>query len=149
MAKNLVRFDPFADVARFDPFGGFEDFFKNFSLQPVMRGMDAEPLIKMDVSETDQAYTIKAEMPGLKKEDIKVDVNGNQVSISAEIKKEKEEKEGEKVIRSERYYGQQYRSFTLAQEVDDAKADAKYQDGVLVLSLPKKPGAEHKKLAVH
>lgn len=149
MANTPVRFDPFSDIARFDPFGSFSDFFKNFSLQPILRGMEAAPVIKMDVSETDQAYTIKAEMPGVNKEDIKVDVNGNQVSISAEIKKETEEKEGSKVIRSERYYGQQYRSFTLAQEVDDAKADAKYQDGVLVLSLPKKTGAAPKKLTVH
>lgn len=149
MANNLTRFDPFADIARLDPFSGFENFFKNFSLQPAMRGMEAEPLIKVDVSETDQAYTVKAEIPGVKKEDIKVDVSGNQVSISAETRQEKEEKEGSKVIRSERYYGQQYRSFTLAQEVDDAKADATYSDGVLVLSLPKKAGASHKKLTVH
>ena len=149
MASNLMRFDPFSDIARGDPFGGFDDLLRNFSLAPVMRGMDATPLIKMDVSETDQAYTIKAEMPGLNKEDIKVDINGNQISIRAETKKEKETKEGEKVVRSERYYGQQYRSFTLAQEVDDTKAYAKYQDGVLVLSLPKKPSAGHKKLAVH
>ena len=100
MANNLTRFDPFGDIARLDPFGGFESLFKNLSLQPVLRGAVAEPLIKVDVSETDQAYTVKAEIPGVKKEDIKVDITGNQVSISAEIKQEKEEKEGSKVIRS-------------------------------------------------
>lgn len=140
MANNLTHFDPFGDIVRYSPFGGIEDFFKDFQLKPGLRDLAAEPRIKMDVSETDNGYLVKAEIPGVKKEDIKVAIEGNQVSISAEMKKEKEEKQGETVVRSERYYGQQSRSFTLANEIDDTQAVAKYQDGVLELTLPKKPG---------
>ena len=148
MANNLMRFDPFNDIVRFEPFRGIDDLFRDLRLKPALRDFEAEPRIKMDVTETDQAYTVKAEIPGLKKEDIKVDIDRNQVSISAETKRETEEKEGKTVVRSERYYGQQFRSFTLANEIDDAKAVAKYQDGVLELTLPKKAGNNGKKLVV-
>ena len=84
----------------------------------------------------------------MKKEDIQVSIDGNRVSISAETKMEKEEKEGEKMLRSERYSGKVARSFTLANEVDEAQAQAKYSDGVLELTLPKKPGATARKLAI-
>lgn len=143
---KLTRFDPLNEVARLDPFRSVEDFFKDFSLRPAWHDMNVEPRIKMDVSETDQAYVVKADIPGVNKEDIKVDIDGNQVSISAEMKKESEEKQGETVVRSERYYGQQSRSFTLGCEIDDAKAEAKYRDGVLELTLPKKKngGGAHK-----
>lgn len=145
---KLTRFDPFNEVARFDPFRGVEDFFKDFSLRPSMRNFDVEPRIKMDVTENDQSYTVRAEIPGVKKEDIKVDIDGNQVSISAEARKETEEKKGETVVRSERYYGQQSRSFTLGCEIDDEKAEAKYRDGVLELTLPKKKNGGGRKLTV-
>ena len=148
MANELRHFDPFNDVARFKPFRGFEDFFRDFGLTPALRDFEAEPRIKMEVTENDQSYTVKAEIPGVKKEDIKVDIDRNQVSISAETKRETEEKKGTTVVRSERYYGQQYRCFTLASEIDDTKAVAKYQDGVLELSLPKKTAGNGKKLVV-
>ena len=141
--SNITRFDPFADLA---PFG--RDFFKNFSLQPFFRGMEMEPEIRMDVSEDDKAYSIKAEIPGVKKEDIKVSINGNMVSISAEVKKESEEKEGQKLIRSERYYGRVARSFSLGDEVDESAAQAKYSEGVLELTLPKKPGATSRTIKI-
>lgn len=143
---NLTRYDPFRDLARFEPFRNFDDMFKGFMVRPVMNEM--EPEIKMDVSEDDKSYTVRAEIPGVRKDDIKVAVDGNQVSISAEVKKEKEEKEGKKVIRSERYYGKVYRSFSLAQEVDQNATKAKYSDGVLELTLPKKPGTAGKEIAV-
>ena len=82
---NITRFDPFAELTRFHPFG--DDFFRGFSLRPVFHGMEGEPQIRLDVSEDDKNYTVKAEIPGVKKEDIKVTVDGNQVSISAEVKK--------------------------------------------------------------
>ena len=145
---NITRFDPFNELARFDSFGNMDDLFKGFMLRPVFRGLEAEPQMKVDVSEEDNAYLVKAEIPGVKKEDIHVSVDGNQVSISAEVKKEKEEKEGKKLIRSERYYGQVYRSFSLDQEVDQGGAQAKYTDGVLEVKLPKKPGAAPKQLTV-
>ena len=118
-------------------------------VKPVRWEVDTQPLqIKVDVQENDKAYTVKAEVPGVKKEDINVQIEGNQVSISAESKQEKDVKENGKVIRSERYYGSLYRSFTLGQDVDQAAATAKYADGVLQLTLPKKASAATKKLTV-
>jgi HSP20 family protein len=140
---NITRYDPF-DVA-LDP---FDDLFRGF-LRPVRFEGQPQPMqIKMDVKEGDKAYTVHAEIPGVKKEDIHVTIEGSQVSISAETKKEKEEKEGEKVLRSERYYGKVYRSFTLGQDVDEATATAKYNEGVLDLTLPKKATSSAKKLAI-
>ncbi len=147
MARNLMRFDPMREMARFDPFRNIDELFREFSMLPGSRGADAAPPIVMDVAETEQNYVVKAEIPGVKKEDIKVEISGNQVSVSAEVKQEKETGSGG-MIRSERYYGQQYRSFTLPQEVDDSKAEAKYENGVLQLTLPKKPGAGGKALTV-
>jgi HSP20 family protein len=143
---NITRFDPFAELTRFNPFG--EDFFKGFTLRPMFHGMEGEPQIRLDVTEDDKSYSVKAEIPGVNKSDIKVSIDGNQVSISAEVKKEKEEKEGKKVVRSERYYGSVSRSFSLAQDVDQAAAEAKYKDGVLELTLPKKPGGTVRQLTV-
>ncbi len=143
---NLTRFDPFNELARFDPFRDVDDLFRGFMVRPVFRGMDGEPQIKLDVSEEDKSYLVKAEIPGVKKEDIHVSIDGNQVSISAELKKETEEKEGKRVIRSERYYGKVYRSFSLDQDVDQGGAQAKYSDGVLEVTLPKKPGTSPKQL---
>lgn len=148
MANNIKRFDPFGEIARFEPFRNFEDFFKEFRMMPSLRGSEPEPRIRMDMSENDKAYTVKAEIPGVKKDDIKVSIDGNQVSISAEVRQEEEKKSGN-MMHSERYYGQQYRSFTLPQDVDDAKAEAKYHDGILELTLPKKPGTGGKQLTVH
>lgn len=143
---NLTRYDPFGDLTRFEPFRNFDDIFKGFMVRPVLH--ELEPEIKMDVSEDDKAYTVRAEIPGVKKDDIKVAVEGNQVSISAEVKKEKEEKEGKKVIRSERYYGKVYRSFSLDHDVDQDAVKAKYSDGMLELTLPKKPGTAGKEIAI-
>lgn len=146
--NDITRFDPLRSIARFDPFSDFDDMFKGFALRPVFRGMEAEPQIKLDVTEEDKSYLVKAEIPGVNKDDIHVSVDGNQVSISAEVKQEKEEKEGKRVIRSERYYGNVYRSFTLGQDVDQSAAKAKYSAGVLELTLPKKPGAAAKQLTI-
>lgn len=140
---NITRYDPF-DVA-FEP---FDDLFKGFFRPARFEGQIQQMQIKMDVKENEKDYKVHAEIPGVKKEDIHVTIEGNQVSISAEVKKEKEEKEGEKVLRSERYYGKVYRSFSLGHEVDDAKATAKYNEGVLELTLPKKAATSAKKLSI-
>lgn len=140
--SNLIRRDPFALDNVFD------DLFKGFFVRPVNFEGQQQVQIKTDVKEDDKTYTVHAEIPGVKKEDIHVSIDGNQVSISAEVKKEKEEKEGEKVLRSERYFGQAYRSFTLGQDIDDSAAQAKYTDGVLELTLPKKAVSTAKKLAI-
>ena len=109
---------------------------------------DRAPQIRLDVTESDGLYLVKADIPGVRKEDIDVRIDGNQVTISAEIKQEKEEGDGGRVLRSERQYGFASRSFALADAVDDAKADARFEDGVLKLSLPKRAAASHKRLAI-
>ena len=136
-----------ANLTRYDPFGDLDDMFKGFMLRPVQIEQQV-PQIRMDVKENDGAYMIRADIPGVKKDDIKVSVDGNVVSISAEVKQEKEEKQGERVIRSERYRGAVSRSFSLGQDVDESAAQAKYADGVLELTLPKKTGARQSKIVV-
>jgi HSP20 family protein len=148
---NLTRFDPFTELARLDPFRSFDELFYVPRLPAAYRPgvMPAEPSIKMDLSEDDKMFYVKAEIPGVNKEDIKVGIEGNEVSISAELKKETEEKKGETVLRSERYYGRCARNFTLAHEVDESKAEAKYANGVLTLTLPKKGGPAVRQVAVN
>jgi HSP20 family protein len=148
MANNLTRFDPFAEIARFEPFNGIEEWFRDFNLRPALRDWKVEPRIKVDVSETDTEYVVNAEIPGVKK-DIKIDVEGNQVSIRTELKRESEEKKEGKLLRSERYYGEQQRSFTLAHDIDDEKVTAKYGEGVLVLTLPKKASKAGRQITVN
>jgi HSP20 family protein len=144
---NLTRHDP-SSLARFDPFGDIDDLFRGFFVRPALLEGQPQMQIKMDLKEDDKAYTVHADIPGVKKEDIQVSIDGNRVSISAESKIEKEEKEGEKVLRSERYCGKVARSFTLLHDVDEAQAQAKYSDGVLELTLPKKAGTATKKLEI-
>ena len=145
---NITRFDPFGDLARFDPLRDIDYFFRVPRTRHLWRNLPVEPQIKMDVTEDEKAYHVKAEIPGVKKEDIKVSIDGNQVSIGAEVKRDKEEKQGEKVLRTERYYGKVSRTFTLAQDVDQDNASAKYENGVLELTLPKRATATQKRLTV-
>jgi HSP20 family protein len=137
---NITRFSPTSDA--------LDDLFRGFFMQPVRFEGQPEVQFRMDVTEDDKAYKVHAEIPGVKKEDIHVNIDGNQVLISAEVKNEKEVKEGEKLLRSERYYGSVSRAFSLAQDVDDGAAVAKYNNGVLELTLPKKAAASTKKLVV-
>jgi len=137
---NILRYNPADDA--------FDDLFRGFFMRPVRVEGQPEVQIKMDVSEDDKAYTVHAEIPGVKKEDIHVTIDGNQVAVSAEVKNEKEVKEGGKVLRSERYYGKVSRAFTLGQDVDEATAQAKYKDGILELTLPKQTAAKAKRLAI-
>jgi HSP20 family protein len=111
----------------------FRDFMRPFRWETAPE----TPQIKMDVTEVDKAYTVKAEIPGVRKEDIHVEIDGAQVMITAEVKKEMEEKKEGRLLRSERSYGFASRVFSLGFEVDRAKAVAKYEDGVLTLTLPK------------
>jgi len=129
-----------------DPFREVENHFWELFARPAGSVLQI-PEMKLDVSEDDKAYQIKADVPGVKKEDIKVKVDGNRVSIGAEVRADEESKSGKTVISSERA-SSQYRVFTLPQEVDAEKAEAKYQDGVLELTLPKKPGGTSTEVAV-
>src|SRR6266516_7970383 len=128
--RNITRFDPFNEVVRFDPFRSIDDFFCMPQL-PVFRAVAEKPDMRMDLSEDDGNYYVKAEMPGTKKEDIHVAIDGCSVSISTEVRKENEVKKGETVLRNERYYGRWARNFTLGHEVDETKDVAKYAEGIL------------------
>jgi len=145
---NITQRNPlFNKLTRFDPFND-DDWFKGFWMRPFPREMEAAPQIKIDLTESDKNYTVRAEIPGAKKEDVKVQVDGNRVSISAETRQEKEEKKGDKVICRECYQGASYRSFTLDNNVEEGKAQAKYENGVLELTLPKKNGSTAKQLQI-
>jgi len=137
---NITRFNPTNDA--------LDDLFRGFFMRPVRFEGQPDVQIKMDVSEDETSYKVHAEIPGVKKEDIHVHIDGNQVSISAEVKNEKEVKEGEKLLRSERYYGSVSRAFSLGQDVDEGASQAKYNDGVLELTLPKKVVVSAKKLVI-
>ncbi|NLP64560.1 Hsp20/alpha crystallin family protein [Paraburkholderia sacchari] len=142
--SNLTRYDPFSIEPVSDLFQG---------LFRPMRGLLAAEdndlaAMKIDVTESDKAYTVKAELPGVNKQDIDVKIDGNVVSIHAKVERNTEQKEGERVIRRERYSGAFARSFSLAGDIDESTASAQYQDGVLSLTLPKKAPTEHKRLQV-
>jgi len=139
--NELRLFDPLA----LDP---FEDSFRSLMRPWRSEAMEAAPKIKLDLIERDDSYAVKAEIPGVRKEDIDIRVDGNLVTISAEMKKEKEEKKEGRVLRRERQEGYASRSFTLACPVDDGKAEAKFVDGVLELTLPKKAPTSTKRLTV-
>ena len=147
--NNLVRRSPRVnEVAHLDPFASMDDWFKGFAMRPFVNTLETAPLIKIDLAENEQTYTLRAEIPGVNKEDIKVQVDGNRVSISAETKKQSEEKEGERVICRECCQGSSYRSFTLDSDIDEAKTEAKYANGMLELTLPKLNGRTSKQIAI-
>ena len=118
-------------------------------MRPVsFEGPATAAQFRVDVTENDKAYTVHAELPGVNKEDISITIDGENVAISAEVRKEKEAKNGERVLRTERYHGKVYRAFTLEQPVDEASAQAKYENGVLEVTLPKKAAAAAKRITV-
>jgi len=145
---NITRFNPLEDA--------FENWIRGVPVwlpNPETRApaptQFRRDVIRMDVTENDKEYRVSAELPGVKKEDISITINGNEVALSAEVKHEKVAENTETVLRAERYYGKIERAFSLGQEVDEATAEAKYNDGVLELTLPKKAVAAAKRLAVH
>ncbi|CAB3767311.1 heat-shock protein Hsp20 [Burkholderia sp. MSh2] len=142
--SHLTRYDPFSIDPVSDLFQGLFRPLRGMATtdQPDLASM------KIDVTESDDAYKVDAELPGVARDDIDVQVTGGTVSINARIERDSEQKEGERVIRRERYSGAISRSFSLAGEIDDAKATAKYQDGVLTLTLPKKAPVGQKKLTI-
>ena len=140
---NIARFDPFNDIV--------DDLFKGFFVRPVAyegRSTLEALRLKVDVTEKNGAYQVTADLPGVKKEDIQVAIDGAQVTLSAEVRREKEVVEGERVLHTERAFGKVSRSFSLPQELDETKAEAKFRDGVLELTLPKKAAAARKSLAI-
>ena len=139
---NITRYDPFNELV--------DDLFKGFLVRPMAyegRVADALPRMKVDVAEKNGAYVVKAELPGVKKDDIHVSIDGAQVTLEAEVKQEKTS-DDERVLHTERTYGKVTRSFSLPQELDEAKVEAKFQDGVLELNLPKKQAAARKQITI-
>ncbi len=141
-----------ANVTRFNPFDdSFDELLRGFFVRPMaFEGhQPAAQAIRIDVREDENAYTVHAEIPGVKKDDIHVTIENEQIAISAETRNEREVKEGERVLRAERYYGKVYRALALGQAVDQDKAVAKYADGVLELTLPKKAAASSRRLTIN
>jgi HSP20 family protein len=137
-------------VQVYDPFAGngIDELFRGF-FAPVRRGdQDAPAGIKIDVTENDKGYVVRAEIPGVSKDEIDVAIEGSQVTIGAEVKRETERKDGERVLRTERYTGSLFRSFVLPVELDESASEAKYENGVLELRLVKKPAVAGRKLTI-
>ncbi|MEG0226309.1 MAG: Hsp20/alpha crystallin family protein [Comamonas sp.] len=133
--------------------GLLDEFFKDVNPGFYIRPLHGDPLpspsqIKVDVKENDAAYTVHAEVPGVAKEDIQVAIDGNVVSLRAEVTQKDEQTKDDKLLRSERFYGAVERSFQLPLEIDSAQAKARYDNGVLTLTLPKKQGTQTRRLAI-
>ena len=131
----------------------FDDFFRDVAPGFYVRPLHGDNLpspaqIKVDLKESDKAYTVQAEVPGVSRDDIHVSIDGNVVTLRAEVKQQDSRCEGEKVLRTERYYGAVARSFQLPHDIDQAQAKAKYDNGVLSLTLPKKTASGSQRLAI-
>ena len=137
--RSVNLYHPLAEAAIDDLFRGY--------FRPV-RSERAAVSIKFDVTEKDGAYVVHAEIPGVTKDDIQVSIEVNQVTISADVKRETAKKDGERVLHSERHTGSAFRSFTLPAELDEAASTAKYENGVLELTLAKKAAVAGRKLTI-
>ena len=125
-----------------------DEMLRGFFVRPMNVEATAPVQLRIDVSETESGYTVLAEIPGVKKDDIQVAVDGNQIEISAEVRNGRALQDGEKVLRAERYCGKVHRAFTLAHDIDDAATEARYVDGVLELKLPKKTSTRLKRISI-
>jgi HSP20 family protein len=142
---NVTRYSGLDDA--------FDNLLRGFFVRPVAWENEESVAntfakFRADIAENDKAYTVRAELPGVKKEDIHVSIDGDQVSITAETRSEKDVKEGERVLRSERYIGKFQRAFALGAAIDEETASAKYVDGVLELTLPKKAAVAARRLTI-
>ncbi len=138
---NVARFSPFDDA--------FDHLLRGFVVRPATHDTNATAVrFRADITESDKAYTVHAELPGVKKEDIQIAIDGDQVTISAETRAEKEAKEGERVLRTERYSGKYHRAFALDVAVDEDAIAARYAEGVLALTLPKKATVAAKRITI-
>lgn len=129
----------------------FDEFFKDVAPGFYVKPLHGNPLpkqIRIDVKETPEAYAVDAEVPGVTREDIHVTIEGDVVTLRAEVKQEDRKTEGERVLRSERFHGAVTRSFQLPQDVDNTAARARYESGVLHLTLPKKAASVSQRLTV-
>jgi HSP20 family protein len=139
----LTRFERFDDL--------FPEVFRRF-MQPMAFNMEPMSEIRVDIDETEKAYTVRADLPGVKKDDLRVEIDGNRVSISAEVRKDFEQKDKDdksgRVLVRETYRGAASRSFALAHDIDESAVVAKLEDGVLKLTLPKRQGSRNRLVAI-
>lgn len=145
---SLIRWNPLKTLSAIDRLSDVDELFRSTFPRSAWGAIATAPDMRIDVTERDGAYQVKADIPGVDKKDIEVSINDNQVTISAEVRRETREKEGEREIVAERSYGQAYRAFALPSAVVPEKADAHYDDGVLTLTLPKKENGSARKLKV-
>lgn len=144
-------------IVKWEPLREIEDMFDRYTRAmgsmgwPAQRGQElittGDWTPRVDISETDKEFAIKAELPEVRKEDVKVSVDNGVVTIQGERKQEKEEK-GKKFHRVERYYGNFVRSFTLPDNIDEASVKASFKDGMLNLQIPKTEAAKPKSIEV-
>lgn len=128
MSNNLTRFNSL-----------FDDTFLNDFFRPLATRSNGDKVAAIDVHETDEAYKVNVDMPGVKKEDIQIALDNGVLTVKGETRKEdKEEKDG-KLIRQERHVGQFIRQLSVGSDVDAAGVKATFDNGVLAITLPKKP----------
>lgn len=149
--RYTPRYEPMSELVN--------DLFKGFLVRPVgygtaaatatPAGADVPGRFVLDVHESDSTYTVQAELPGFSKQDLRIEIEADQVSITAERTSNAEARQGERVIHSERFLGQVRRSFRLGQEVDASTAQASYADGVLTLTLPKRVSVSARQITVN
>jgi HSP20 family protein len=143
-----TRWNPFRQLSRFEPFGDIDELMRGFAPVGLSREYQRAMEMRLDVNEDEQQYVVNIDMPGVKKTDIDIAVDGNQITVSAEVNREESRGKG-KELYSERYSGKAFRTFALPVEVDSEKAEATYDGGVLTLTLPKKPGNGSHRLTVN
>ena len=145
--NNLTR--PTESARGRDIFGDFDDLMGGWFRSPaVLRREETAKMPAIDVSENEGAYLVKAELPGVAREDLDVTIKDGVLAINAERKKEKKDDKDGRVIREERYYGTFVRSLRLGSDVDESGIEAHYEDGVLNLSLPKTAEVKPRKVDV-
>ncbi len=139
-------------LTRRDPFGLFDDFFADFFTRgvPAVRNGNAPAAVRarMDVIDKNDRFEVLVDLPGVKKDDIQVTIEGSRVAITAQTKSEKEEKDGDRVLHSERFAASYARTFELPVEVTEDGAQASFDNGVLKLALPKRAAVASKRLAI-
>jgi len=141
-------FNPFNQLRRFDPLVELEELARSFGQHPLAQQFERSLEMRLDLTEDEHNYQVDIDVPGVHKDDIEVSIDGNRVSVSAEVRKERSQDKRKEVYR-ERYNGRAYRSFTLPQDVDAGKAEAHYDGGVLTLRLPKKADSKARRLSVN
>jgi HSP20 family protein len=150
--RNPTPAGAFGPRSMDDGFGRMVETMFNDMFAPLARAAalseDGAAMPRLDVTENDNAFEIQAELPGVKKDDVKVSLDGQRVVIEAECRQANEQRQGEQVVYSERATRRYQRSFSLPAEVDDAGAEARLEDGILKLTLPKKQGGSARRLTI-